>query len=118
MKHNKLICLLLSALCLLACVPTPDEPIVVGKDQTEMLETASKPIMGDDAALSLAERLGAPARYTYAYQKGTLTIDADAEIVVPDGELPIVRVFPKDFDQATVTRLWNVLVGDVPMYAA
>ena len=101
--------------CLVACVPTPDEPIVIGKDQTEMLKTASKPITGDDAALSLAERLGAPARYTYAYQKGTLTIDADAEIVVPDGELPIVRVFPKEFDQATVTRLWNVLVGDVPM---
>ena len=118
MKKHICIILLASLLLLCACQPTPDEPIVVGKDQTEMLETASKPITGDDAALSLAERLGAPARYTYAYQKGTLTIDADAEIVVPDGELPIVRVFPKDFDQATVTRLWNVLVGDVPMYAA
>ncbi len=104
--------------CLVACVPTPDEPIVVGKDQTGMLDKAKETVAPAEKALPLAKRLGVPERYMYVYQKGTLTIDADAEIVVPDGELPIVRVFPKEFDQATVTRLWNVLVGDVPMYAA
>ena len=40
MKH-KIAWLTALCLCLIACVPTPDEPIVVGKDQTEMLEKAN-----------------------------------------------------------------------------
>ena len=35
---------------------------------------------------------------------------------MPDGELPIIRVFPDNFDQPTASRLWNALVGNTPMY--
>ena len=74
MKHNKLICLLLSALCLLACVPTPDEPIVVGKDQTEMLNKAKETLAPEKLEQSLRERLNVPDRYTYSYHKGKETM--------------------------------------------
>ena len=82
-----------------------------------MIEQAKKPITEEQRDLSIHDRLGVPDRLTYSYHKGNLTIIADAEIIVPDGELPIVRVFPSDFDQATVTDLWNVLIGDMPMTA-
>ena len=115
MKKHILIMILAALLLFVACQPTPENPIVVGKDQTEMLNKAKETLAPEKLEQSLRERLNVPDRYTYSYHKGDLTIDADAEIVVPDGELPIVRVFPREFDQATVTTLWNVLIGDTPM---
>lgn len=100
---------------LLGCQPTPEEPVVTTKDQSEMLEQAMQPIPAEQLSKPIRERLNVPERLTYSYHKGNLTIDGDAEIVVPKGELPIVRVFPSEFDQSTVTDLWNVLIGDMPM---
>lgn len=115
MKKRFIIILIAALLLLCACQPTPDNPIVIGKDQTGMLEQAKKPIPEDRKNLSIRDRLGAPERLTYSHHKGNWTIEADAEVVVPDAELPIVRVFPMDFDQQTVSGLWTLLVGDVPM---
>ena len=117
MKKRVFIILISSLLLLCACQPTPESSIIVGKDQTAMIEQAKKPIAAELQNLTVRERLDAPDRLTYSYHKGNLTIDADAEVVVPDGEIPIVRAFPMEFDQETVTELWNVLVGDVPMTA-
>ena len=100
-----------------ACQPTPETPAVTRKDQLAMLKKAQEPLSAETLALSLRERLGVPDRLTYAYEKGALTIDGNAVVVVPEGEMPMVRVFPTDFDQATVSRLWTALVGDVPMTA-
>ena len=115
MKKCIVIILVTGLLLLCACQPTPDEPVVVGKDQSGMIAQAKESFAPEMQRASLRERLNVPDRMTYSYKKGTLTIDADAEIVVPDGELPIVRVFPKEFDQETVTKFWNALIGDVPM---
>ncbi len=112
---KRIISMFLLLLLLIACQPTPNEPVVVGKDQSKMIERARREIPEEQRAMSIRERLGVPERLTYSYHKGNLTIEADAKIVVPDGELPIVRVFPREFDQATVTTLWNVLIGDTPM---
>lgn len=98
MKKHILIMILAALLLFVACQPTPENPIVVGKDQTEMLNKAKETLAPEKLEQSLRERLNVPDRYTYSYHKGDLTIDADAEIVVPDGELPIVRVFPREFD--------------------
>ena len=116
MKKSIVIIFFASILLLCACQPTPENSIVIGKDQTGMLEQAKETIAPEMQTLSLKERLEVPNRLTYAYQKGDLTVDADARIYVPDGELPIVRVYPSDFDQQTVTNLWNVLIGDRVMY--
>ena len=109
--------ILLFLLICVGCQPTPEEPAVTRKDQRAMLERAKEPIPAEMLSLPLRERLEVPDRLAYAYQRGALTIDADAVIVMPESEMPIVRVFPTDFDQATVSRLWNTLVGDVPMTA-
>ena len=114
-KSILLVFIFLFLLC--ACQPTPTESIVVGKDQSKMLEQAMQPIPSDQQAMTIRERLGVPEHLKYSYKKGNLTIDADAKVLVPDAELPILRVFPSDFDQATVTSLWNTLIGDMPMTA-
>ncbi len=115
MKKHVFIILIASLLLLCACVPTPEEPIVIGKDQTGMLDKAKETLAPELLEKPLNERLEVPDRLTYTYQKGDLTIDAEARIIVSDGELPIVRVYPADFDQKTVTDLWNVLIGDLAM---
>ncbi|MBR0436811.1 MAG: hypothetical protein IJK12_06185 [Clostridia bacterium] len=115
MKRRTILILFAALLLLAACQPTPEEPVVVGKDQTGMIEKAKAEIPPEQRALSVRERLGVPERLTYSYRKGFLSIDVDAEVIVPDGELPIVRAFPENFDQNTVTAFWNALVGDVPM---
>ena len=117
MKKRIYLILIASLLLFCACQPTPESSIIVGKDQTAMIEQAKKPITEEQRNLSIHDRLDVPDRLTYSYHKGNLTIDAEAEIIVPDGELPIVRVFPSDFDQAVVTDLWNVLIGDLKMTA-
>jgi hypothetical protein len=114
---KKSIIILIALLLLCACQPTPESPIVVGKDQNAMIEQAKREIPEEQRTMSVRERLGVPEKLAYSYHKGNLTIEADAEIVVPDGELPIVRAFPTDFDQETVTDLWNALIGDIPMTA-
>ena len=115
MKKHSFIILLTTLLLLAACQPTPESPVVVGKDQTGMIEKAMTEIPQEQRAMTVKERLGVPERLTYSYHKGFLTIDLDAEVIVPDGELPVLRAFPENFDQKTVTAFWNVLVGDVPM---
>ncbi len=114
---KRIFLILLAGIFLCACVPTPDEPIVVGKDQSAMIEQAKATIAPKLMQLSIRERLDVPERLKYSYHKGKVSIEADAKIVVPDGELPIVRVYPTNFDQQTVTNLWNVLIGDMPMTA-
>ncbi len=114
---KRIISIFLLLLLLIACQPTPNEPVVVGKDQSKMIEQARREIPEEQRAMPIRERLGVPERLTYSYHKGNLTIEADAKIVVPDGELPIVRAFPTDFSQQTVTDLWNALIGDMPMTA-
>lgn len=107
----------LSALLLLcACQPTPEQEIVLQKDQDVMIDKAKDEIPQEEKDLTQKERLGVPDRYRYTYQKGFVSVEADAEVLVPDGEIPIIRVFPADFDQTTASRLWDTLVGDMPMY--
>lgn len=108
---------LIVALLLCACRPTPETPIVVGKDQSSMIEQSKQEIPIAQRSLSVKDRLDVPDRLTYAYRKGNLSIDADAAVIVPDAELPIVHAFPTDFSQEVVTDLWNALIGDMPMTA-
>ena len=125
----KRICiLLLAALLLVGCQPTPETEFIVNKgDQNAMIDMAR----GEDvvsaaggkdgtepATLDYRALYGIPERLmgTFSDAEGKVLVRIDAEVAVPDAPLPIVRVFSKDFDQQTVTRIWNVLVGDTPMF--
>ncbi|MBR3130797.1 MAG: hypothetical protein IKF65_09805 [Clostridia bacterium] len=122
MKKHIFILLLASLLILCACVPTPEEPIVIGKDQSAMIEKAeaggeyaaspSDPAAGTD----WAARLGTPARYETSLVSagGKLTVEVNAPIELPDVELPVVKIEPYLFTDADVRRYVSALIGDDP----
>ena len=100
MKRMMILCL--SLLCLLsACQPTPEQPFVIQNDQEKMLETAkrveeSKPEPAAEA-VDLYERLGAPKTFQKQLSGtgGRLMVDVDAQVILPENELPIIRVEPE-----------------------
>ena len=115
MKRMIVICLLLALL--LACVPTPEEEFVVNKsDQSAMIESSRSE--DAQAVTDLRTAYHIPERMTAELTSpdGVTHVTVDAEIVVPDGPLPIVRVYAAEFEQPIVTALWNTLVGDNVLY--
>ncbi|MBQ9187892.1 MAG: hypothetical protein IJ138_01065 [Clostridia bacterium] len=78
----------LLCLLLMACVPTPEEPIIVGKNTETMLAAAQTETKDETP---LAERLGAPAHYQaeLVSKGGRLSVSVDADVVVPEAALPI-----------------------------
>jgi hypothetical protein len=70
----------------------------------------------DDRPLS--EQLGAPERYAAKLTGagGKLTISIDAPVVLPQGDLPILRVQAAEFTQEQVTKAFSTLCGDTPMH--
>ncbi len=127
---KRILAVLLVAFMLAACQPTPETEFIVNKgDQPAMIDmakggdtdvvTAQKSDDGSGpAAVDYRAMYGIPQRYEAAFsdREGKVTVRIDAPIEAPTAPLPIVRVFAKDFDQATVTRIWNVLVSDTPMF--
>ncbi len=113
-----LLCIIMAFSCLsTACQPTPEEPIVANKDVARMAEQAET--TGGEEILSLVQQLETPKtwRYTGSNAKGNLTIEIDADIVVPDAHpIPIVRVESADFMQETVQQFFDFLCGGHEMY--
>ena len=100
MKRMMILCL--SLLCLLsACQPTPEQPFVIQNDQEKMIETAQKveaiPEQPAAEAVDLYERLGAPRTFQKQLSGtvGRLIVDVDAQVILPENELPIIRVEPE-----------------------
>ena len=136
---KKLLTLLLAAAMLTttACQRTPENPIVVPKDDEQMIEKAGgkdanntdgKAEVGENAAkfgspgtttpADLVARLNVPDRYVISrnYMDERITLEADATITVPKYAMPVVRVEAADFTQDLVNRMYDVLIGDTPMY--
>jgi hypothetical protein len=119
MKKHIFIILLTALLLLAACQPTPDSPIVVGKDQSVMIEKAEATAAyqaEDPSAVDWYDRLGAPKQYaTNLLSAGEhLTVDVNAPILLPDVELPVVRVSSYLFSDEDVHRFVTALLGDDP----
>lgn len=115
----KRICiLLLAALLLTGCRPTPETEYTVNKGDRGVVTSQETENGRKPEALDYHALYGIPERMTAEVTdaEGKVLVHIDAEVAVPDVPLPIVRVFAKDFDQETVTRIWNVLVKDTPMY--
>lgn len=94
MKRIIILCLILSLL--LACVPTPEEKFIVNKaDQQQMLDNANREDEKNEIT-DLYERLGAPKTYQAELSgtEGRLRVEVDAQVILPESELPIVRVEP------------------------
>ena len=99
-----------------ACQPTPEQAIVVGKDTDRLIENASKdtsaPFPSDASGCDLYERIGAPETYSaeLVSSGGKLHVFADARVVLPSCELPIVRMKPVEFTQAQAKQFAAVLI--------
>ncbi len=121
--------MLLVALLLCACQPTPEKDAVKQKNQDAMIEMAKAD--GEDIVLNQGEADGEKALPKLDYRtmygipehlseefsglSGKVKIVVDADVNVPDMPMPIVRAVPKDFTQEQVYDLWYRLVGDREM---
>ena len=118
MKCIMILCL--SLLCLLAaCQPTPERPFVIQNDQEKMLETAQKvegPQTEAEATqpdtVDFYERLGAPRLFQKKLSGtgGRLQVEVDAKVILPDAELPIIRVSPDRFDKQRLLAFADALL--------
>ena len=115
----KKICWIVLAFVLVCtgCQKTPEEPIVVGKDQQQMIEKAQGEtvyVTDAPAGVDWAQRLGAPKKYEarLTSAEGHLTVDVDATVTLPEGELPVVRVSPYLFTDEDVRRYARALLGE------
>ena len=112
------IIILIFLLVCTGCQKTPEEPIVVGKDQQQMIEKAQEVVSyatdTPTAGVDWAARLGAPEKYEMKLTSagGYLVVDVDAPVVLPEVELPVVRVTPYLFTDEDVRRYAKTLLGE------
>ncbi len=113
MKRIIILCLLLALF--VACVPTPEDEIVVGKNTQTMLAAAESDASAEETNV---HKMQVPDRYQCELLSagGNVTVSVDATIFVPDGPLPIVRVLPRDFTEADAQNFISVLLGSDPYY--
>ena len=100
---------------LVGCQATPDTPVVVQKDQEQMLQTAQQ---GRDNSALLAA-LEVPDRFTGEWTgvNGYVIVHADAEIVLPNADkIPTGSVGRRDFTQEDADNLMRVLLKGNTLY--
>lgn len=105
-----------------ACQKTPESPIVVGNHTEKMIEQAQKEnddiITESQEPIDLYARLNAPETYSQELvsKGGRLHVFADAQVLLPSCELPIVRVKPTEFTLEQARRFAKVLMGGDATY--
>mgnify|MGYP007101911625 CR=1 FL=1 len=116
--NKRLFLILLAVLLLLACVPTPDEPIVVGKDNEAMIAKAQETDAAPSFRSDLKAQLGCPDVYAVSLTDETkkVQITGSAKIELPDADsMPLAYVTAERFSQETVSAFFHALCGDAPM---
>ncbi len=104
------------------CQKTPERPIAIGNDTEKLIEQAQEEdadaASESSAPLDLYTRLHAPATYSQEITSkvGRLHVFADAKVLLPSCELPIVRVKPVEFTLAQARRFAEVLMGNDATY--
>ena len=98
-----------------ACQATPEEPIVVEKNQQAMLDAAAQTL---EPVASLSEQVNAPAAYqTELVVSDKFKLTADAQVIVPDADgMPIIRVKAADFTQPQVNGMIKALFKGQKIY--
>lgn len=108
-----LACLALGLLT--GCQKTPDTPVVIQKDQEQMLQTAQH---GRDNSALLAA-LEVPERFTgdWTGVNDFVHVTADAEIVLPNADkIPTGSIGRRDFTQEDADNLMRVLLQGNTLY--
>jgi hypothetical protein len=127
-KQLKLTAILLSLIMVLtACQKTPESSIVQEKNLENLIVKA----IGDDEpatsantefdyanTVDLAALLDVPQKYISDrdFPVDWLTLTADAEFDLPNYAMPLLRVEAMDFEQEFADRIYELLIGDKPMF--
>ena len=96
---------LVALLLLIGCQRTPEQPLIVPKDQELMLEKAAASQKPEEPYMPPA----APECWTFEMQSGNFSYHADADVSVPQVPLPTVWVRAQGLPQETVYRLFQLL---------
>jgi uncharacterized protein YcfL len=106
-----LLAVIMASALLAGCQATPKEPVVINKDTEQLIEKA----VDNEDNLTLTQMLNAPERLELSATdgSGTVTVNADAEIIVPDAEgVSTTRVKKRDFTQEEADRIVEYFIGD------
>ena len=119
---KKLFCLVLAALLLTACQPTPTEDVVVNKTEGRLEELiVAQPEASEAPEMTVRARVNAPERVKedlsgHVYG-GELTVHIDAEVTVPEvTRVPVYTVRFKTFSPEEKEALTKQLLGDGPYF--
>ena len=120
---KKLLPLVLAICLLIACQPTPDEPVVVQKDTERLVDTvlAQQPSDGpkENVPITAAPIEPITERFTFDYtsENGFLHITADADISVPKtGKIPMTYVKAHYFSDEFAKKVFDYVYQGNPVY--
>lgn len=114
MKKIRAACTLAFAIILMlsACQPTPENPVVIGKDQEKMLEKAAA-TPSSAQLIPLPQQVDAPGVYSadITLADGRLKITADVPVEIPQVQgMPTLNVKAADFTQQQVDGIIAALL--------
>ena len=123
-KSVKLISVLLCTVLLLtcfttACQPTPDKPVVIGKNDGNLEERINQTPASAESGETIGEALGIPDRWseTFENQNGKISFAVNAPIILPNTEkVPVAEVSPIAFSQEMADKMIEVLLGGAELY--
>ncbi len=120
---KKLLPLVLAICLLIACQPTPDEPVVVQKDTERLVDTViaqnnseNKQENTEDAYIPI-EPITERFTYDYTSENGLLHITADADVSVPaSGKIPMTHVQVTGFTDEFAKRVFDYVYQGKTVY--
>ncbi|MBQ1631241.1 MAG: hypothetical protein II049_00305 [Clostridia bacterium] len=113
---RRLFMMLLSFLLLLACVPTPEEEVIAKKDFDSMLEKANGTPSENANEPDSMPKNGDRVSETFTGRSDAFKVTFDAEIILPEAPLPIVRVKPGEFNPENLQSYFEVLTKGEDFY--
>ena len=116
MKRFRSLPILLCCILLIACVPTPEEEIVVQKDFDRMIAQANEtPSNAVDDPGELPKN-GDHVFETFTGRSDAFKVTIDADVFMPEAPLPIVRVKPGEFNPENLQPFFETLTKGEEFY--
>lgn len=96
-----------------ACQPTPEQDIVVGKNDDKLREKIEQSVSDDDTVgMEIPEQWDEKIDGTF---KNT-SVEVSAKIIVPEkGSFPVARAVPYEITQEDANKIINALIGNAPL---
>lgn len=93
-----------------ACAQTPDEEQVTQKNDDKLIMQATEDTKGRESQKDIREKTPDHYKYSYENEDQTLSIQADADIYLPEtNTMPMYRIESGGFDQTLVTSIYDYL---------